>query len=68
MLSKRLRESSYIHVAISCVRFITNVKLFKNEYRRALDSMTHLSVNEVQMLVGEENVAFVLNHEAFQGT
>lgn len=45
---------------------IENPKTFKNEYRSALDEMNFLEEIQVSKLVGEANVAFVLNMRVFE--
>lgn len=45
---------------------IKNPKAFKNEYRLALDDLNNLDEKHVSKLVGEANVAFVLNMRVFE--
>ena len=44
---------------------IPSAKLFKDEYRRALDEL-HLTDAQIERLVAEANVAFVLNMRIFE--
>ena len=45
---------------------IPNPKSFKNDYRRALDNLDFLTESQTLRLVGEANVAFVLNMRVFE--
>jgi len=45
---------------------IENPKVFKNDYRLALDGLSDLDERQVSKLVGEANVAFVLNMRVFE--
>ena len=45
---------------------IPSAKVFKDEYRRALDGMHFLTDGQIERLVAEANVAFVLNMRIFE--
>ena len=45
---------------------IPSAKKFKDEYRYALDNLDFLSVEQIERLVAEANVAFVLNMRIFE--
>jgi heme oxygenase len=45
---------------------IESAKKFKDEYRFALDNLDHLSEEQIERLVAEANVAFVLNMRIFE--
>ena len=45
---------------------IESAKKFKDEYRSALDNLEFLSIDQIERLVAEANVAFVLNMRIFE--
>eukprot|EP00551_Chaetoceros_affinis_P010466 CAMPEP_0203665378 /NCGR_PEP_ID=MMETSP0090-20130426/2593_1 /ASSEMBLY_ACC=CAM_ASM_001088 /TAXON_ID=426623 /ORGANISM="Chaetoceros affinis, Strain CCMP159" /LENGTH=826 /DNA_ID=CAMNT_0050528899 /DNA_START=169 /DNA_END=2646 /DNA_ORIENTATION=- len=45
---------------------IASAKIFKDEYRQSLDNLDFLTVEQIERLVAEANVAFVLNMRIFE--